>query len=204
MVRCHNCGFLAIWNSVDLELLEAPEHFRREGSLANHNKTLLTCAPKCFIRKADLERELVTDTHLRHIYNLGEGIKRVIQQERSCDGFTTWHQGFHPKEHKEMLISEQMIKAQMRNANHSLYAAIATAIFTGISVVVGAYITNSSYHVGAEATIKAAQLQIEAQREISKQPQPINVTVQIPEIKQPKAEQSIPPKTTHGPRPQQP
>lgn len=204
MVRCHNCGFLSIWNSVDLVLLEAPEHFRKEGELANHHSSMNTCAPKCFLRKADLEREVVADPELEHLFNLRDGIKRVIQQERSCDGFTIWLQGFHPKEHREMLLNQQMIAAQMRHANYGLAVACITAFLTGISVIVGAYITNNSAHLDAEATIRAAQMQIEAQREISKQPQPINITVQIPDTKQPKEEHSTPPKTTHDPKPPQP
>lgn len=204
MVRCHNCGLLAIWNSVDLVLLEAPEHFRREGELVNHHNSMNTCAPKCFIRKADLENEVLTDHELKHLFNLSDGIKRVIQQERSCDGFTPWLQGFHPKEHTEMLLNQETLERQRRSANRSLMVATLAAVGTVIGVVVGAFINNNSAHLGAEATIKAAQMQIEAQMERSRQAQPINVTIQMPEIKQPIAAQPIPPKITHGQKPPQP
>jgi hypothetical protein len=195
---------MAIWNSVDLVLLEAPEHFRKEGELANHHNSINTCAPKCLIRKADLEREVVEDPELPHLFNLRDGIKRVIQQERSRDGFTPWHQGFHPKEHKEMLLNQEALERERRHANRSLMVATLAVVGTVVGTLAGAFINNNSAHIGADATIKAAQMQIEAQKEMSRQPQPINVTVQIPEIKQPTAEKPIPPKTTHGQKPPPP
>jgi hypothetical protein len=195
---------MAIWNSMDLRLLEAPEEFRREGQLQNHHNSMNTCAPTCFIRKADLANEVMTDPELTPIISLQNGIRQVIQRERTCNGFTPWMQGFHPKEHREMLLNKEMIDAQMRHANYGLAVACVTAFLTAVSVIVGAYITNNSAHLDAEATIKAAQMQIEAQRELGRQAQPIIVTVQIPEIKQPTAEQPIPPKTTHGLKPPQP
>jgi len=96
---------------------------------------------------------------------------------------TPWIQGLNPKEHWEMLMHREMLETQRRHANRSLWTAIAAVAFAVIGVVVGAYITNSSAHLGAEATITAAKMQIEAQREISKQTQPINVTVNIPDLK---------------------
>jgi hypothetical protein len=35
---------------------------------------------------------------------------RVIQAERPCDAFTQWHQGFSPKEHSEMQLTEELRK----------------------------------------------------------------------------------------------
>lgn len=189
-----------MWDSINLSLFEAPEHYRREGELLNHQNSMSTCAPKCFIRKADLEKDVLTDGELRHLFNLKNGIKHVIQQERSCDGYTPWLQGFHPKEHKEMLMNKEMLEAQRRHANISLMVATLAAVATVIGTVVGAYINSTAAHLGAEATITAAKMQIESQKEIGRQAQPINVTVQMPEIKQPIADRTVPPKTTHDPK----
>lgn len=181
--RCHNCGFLAVWRTKDQELEEAPEFYRKNGELEVLGADRTT-APKCFIRKADLQKEVLSDPD--SILTYGEAVKKCIQKDRACEAFTLWRQGFTPKEHRQMLLTEEMLREQRRHANHSLGAAIATAAFTGLSVIVGAVIAHYSAQTGANATIEAAKMQIEAQRELAKQekpPQPINITVQMPEAK---------------------
>lgn len=40
--------------------------------------------------------------------------KRVVQQERDCESFTPWQQGFTPKEHREMLDQQVLREWQAK------------------------------------------------------------------------------------------
>lgn len=93
-----------------------------------------------------------------------------------------------------MLLNEQMVEAERRNAQHSLYAAIATAIFSGLAVLVGSVVAYWSADLTAKATIEGVRIQIESDREIAKQEAskpspPINVTVQLSEVKEAKKQE---------------
>lgn len=196
MAKCSRCGLLALWDIRNNEFLEATEYFRANGHLENLPQNEHAYQAKCFVRKANLVLEVAIDPE--HIFGYAKIELNAITKDRICNAETPWIQGFHPKEHKEMLVNEQILERQRRHANHSLWIAIVAAIVTAISGLVGAYIARNSAHVGAEATLNAARMQIEAQKEVAKQAQQINITVQNPDTKQPTSKQSTPPRTTHG------
>ena len=103
-----------------------------------------------------------------------------------------------------MQLNQEAVDRERRHANRSLMVATFAAISTAVGALMGAYINSNSAKLGAEATITAAKLQIEAQKEISKQAQPINVTVQMSEAKQSTSKQSLPLATKRAPIPPQP
>ncbi|MGC3975611.1 MAG: hypothetical protein QM771_14695 [Nitrospira sp.] len=71
---------------------------------------------------------------------------------------------------------------QNRRHNFNLYIAIFAVAVSVAGVAIGAYYNMESAKIQAEAQIRAAQMQIDAQKELSHQPAPpINVTVQIPQ-----------------------
>ena len=70
-----------------------------------------TYLPKilCFVRSPaqDYSKEM---GELKMTYT--QNFLHVIQQDRTCDQFTPWKQGFTPKEHAEMLQESDRLKWQ--------------------------------------------------------------------------------------------
>lgn len=185
MAQCSKCGFLSIWLSDKRSFEEAYQDFR-SGRHFKDNYSFNTTIPACFVQKANLAYEYDTDESISTVSRFGDKVRTILEKPRNCDGYTPWMQGFHPKEHKEMLLNEQIVEAQRKNAQHSLHAAIATALFTGLAVVAGSIVTYWSADLTAKATLEAVKMQIESDREIakleiSKPSPPINVVVQIPD-----------------------
>lgn len=100
-VKCANCGFLAMRNIASRALLDAEQATRIDGSLTGMgNNFIYEEYPVCFVLALDFIKEIGPSPgrDSRH---------PVIQQDRDCKKFTKWHQGFTPKEHKEMIDSER-------------------------------------------------------------------------------------------------
>ncbi len=124
MVKCTECGYLAIRNKHNYKLEEAVEEYRQKGILPmlydeiGHNQHHIhDIRPFCFVQSYDLGNEV----HLE-FGNLEGSISKdelgcvmaVVQKsERDCDKkglFTGWKPGFTPKEHREMLDRQWMIE----------------------------------------------------------------------------------------------
>jgi len=109
MVRCADCGFLAVQNYTTRALEEVELGIREEGSnpdmlssmlqrAAGHEplaRTMYKMPPVCFVRAADIRGECnkVSGT-MPHM------VKSVIWQERKCTSFVQWLPGCSPKEHQ--------------------------------------------------------------------------------------------------------
>ena len=116
MKKCTDCGYLAVRNVDSRELEEAEEVFREKGTgpmakvyegnpHLRHEKQ-----PLCFARVHSF-----SDDFKKAIKeNIPEDgrVKQIIQKERQCDKSTDWQQGFTPKEHREMLDREWMIRQE--------------------------------------------------------------------------------------------
>jgi hypothetical protein len=86
--------------------------------------------PLCLARAWDLPSEIKGDIAR---YDEGKCV-RVLQKERLCESFTKWHQGFSPKEHREMMDREEWRKWQA-SQNWKL------VIVAGVFALLGAAIT---------------------------------------------------------------
>lgn len=111
MVKCAECGFLAARNITTRELEEAEETFREKGitpligQLQGRPMARHESLPLCFARAYNLLDEFkefagkdnpdYTSVHF------------VIYEERECEAFTEWQQGFTPREHKDMLDQQK-------------------------------------------------------------------------------------------------
>ncbi len=96
-VKCEECGFLCIREGG--HLMEADAEYRKivtGGGLESR------AAPLCFARAFPLAQEYEEALRVKKypVWALGE----VLRKERPCLSFTPWHQGFTPKEHREMLF----------------------------------------------------------------------------------------------------
>ena len=127
MVKCSECGFLALRNIETGDLDEAEEEFRTHGwrreysrshpaqitGTSFHREEELTryvheVLPICFARRCDFwavcteAAQAATSESTR-----SENIRLVINTERKCRSFVKWQQGFIPKEHREMIDWER-------------------------------------------------------------------------------------------------
>lgn len=126
MVKCAKCGFLCYRNLEDRALVEAEANFRETGKVPQPDRPTeydigipssfvagggFGDIPICFARAADLDSETKLDkTNQSSIGQHSEGaVLRAITKERECAHFTTWYQGFTPKEHREMLDRDNML-----------------------------------------------------------------------------------------------
>lgn len=168
-VKCVECAFLTIWHdtiTAGIQLWEAHDHYRKTGELANQVNSTHTCDPLCLVGEADLRIERAnTFREIRTVndqFNFNDSILAVIQTERECNGFTSWLQGFSPKEHRERLLQEEQREAERRHAERNFRVALGAVGVSVLGVLVGAGITYYSAALQAEATDRSTQKQIEA------------------------------------------
>ncbi len=116
MVKCSDCGYLAMRNRHTWNLDEAGRQYRDSGALpviyddqGRNQHEIHEQQPICFARVYDLKAEYVKETNDR---NNTLSALNVIQKDRDCTEYTDWQQGFTPKEHREMLDREKMLKWQ--------------------------------------------------------------------------------------------
>jgi len=104
MVKCIDCGFLAVRDLRSRQLVEMEQGYRIKGEspqvidFSPHFN--IYDAPRCFVRAYDLREEIKKDTRR---CSSQEKILPVINSDRDCKLFTEWQQGFTAKEHREML-----------------------------------------------------------------------------------------------------
>lgn len=108
MVRCADCGLLAVRNP-NTFMLEEMDEWSRERGRTNYpardpsDQVSVMMAPAaiplCSVMAYDLLKEIKDQGRLPNATSLA-----VIQKDRDCRQFSTWHRGFLPKEHKQMLL----------------------------------------------------------------------------------------------------
>lgn len=98
MVRCADCGFLALRRRESQQLLGAEMPYREHGVLPEavdaDFQDEFESTPYCFVMAQPIHKER-------------EDRKGIIQRDRSCDSWVQWQQGFSPKEHREMLEEQR-------------------------------------------------------------------------------------------------
>jgi len=121
--KCTDCGLLAARNSQTRELEEMQEDYRFTGkapmwSVEVPRRVTGIVAdwvgkeglsdPLCFIRAWNLSSEFKAEG----TGTSAEKCLRILGKERECSSFIEWQQGFTPKEHREMMNRERMLKWQ--------------------------------------------------------------------------------------------
>ena len=105
MVKCAECGFLAVRHRETRDLREAEGSYRDTGEIPrdlNRPKHLYEEVPLCFERLRIFDPQQCASV---------AGRQEELQGEIGpCVGFTEWHHGFTPKEHREMLDRERIVK----------------------------------------------------------------------------------------------
>jgi hypothetical protein len=147
MVKCTDCGFLAARNLDTRNLDEVEGEFRRSGNpptqiiagkeigYYRHKRY-----PICFVQEYDL-----LDSFERIGGEESTRFLVVIGEDRQCELFTEWLQGFTPKEHREMLDRERRDKfeSDIRKGDKRWHIAeiILIVLLSGLFTLLGAFIS---------------------------------------------------------------
>jgi len=131
MVRCADCGFLALRHNPSRALVETEEYFRKEGHPHATQEAVFgrLALPLCFARRADLPEEIESiepETTLNACKVLA-----VIKKDRRCrGGFINWRPESTPKDHREV---------QDRKREHlwRIIEAVALVIVGGVVALFG-------------------------------------------------------------------
>lgn len=102
MVKCAECGYLAVRHLETRDLREAEGDYRDTGEIPrdlNRPKHLYEEVPLCFERLRTFDPQQCTSAAARQ-----EALQREIGP---CVGFTKWDHGFTPKEHREAADREK-------------------------------------------------------------------------------------------------
>ena len=109
MVKCADCGFLALRDRKTWALLPADPGYRRNAVPSDNS---LHPIPVCFAMARDLQVDIEEFEPGKTL--TPAKILRVTQMERECSDFKKWRLGSTPKEHQEMLDRERMMDREDR------------------------------------------------------------------------------------------
>ena len=105
--RCVDCGYLAVRDFKSRELVEVESGMRETGVQPHvplYDHKIYEPPPLCSAGVHNIHRELGSDQ--------ADNFLRVILTARTCDQFTTWRQGYSPREHRDMDILEKQKEDQ--------------------------------------------------------------------------------------------
>ena len=118
--KCVDCGYLAVRDLDTRQLEEAERGETGNVVFPNVRKVAYGGAmspkydlPICFARASNLQSEYGVRPSDAELYRIWQAnIQKVLIQERDCSDFTDWITGFTPREHREMIDRENMLKWQ--------------------------------------------------------------------------------------------
>jgi hypothetical protein len=148
MSRCADCGYLTVRNRVDNSLGEAAIDYREKGAVAMgiddkgmNLHSLQERLPLCFARQSYLEN---ATSNIKPRDNPVQEVVAIIQRDIQCAEFTTWRQGFTPKEHREMIDRQFMMKMEEEHRKNDRkwhwIELVAIILGTGLFTLLGAWI----------------------------------------------------------------
>ena len=129
MVKCSECGFLAIRRQEDGRIIDADATYRTEGFQAYQRDTTFP-TPNCYIREQPIHLEpfegagtavklageapgLIYLGNKEGVDVTDQFVLSIIHKERICSGFTRWRgEGITPKEHREMQDRDNVLRWQ--------------------------------------------------------------------------------------------
>jgi hypothetical protein len=142
MVKCSECGFLAVRNRFTRTLDEAEQSYRDTarvayvprirpyepnpfGPLGVSTEELHERWPICFENVVSLpllckekaksrDPSRTDENYNRRWIIQDEDIQEVLSEERCCSHWTEWRQGSTPKEHREMIDRQRLLEFQTK------------------------------------------------------------------------------------------
>lgn len=122
-VKCAECGFLVVLRQEDGEPIPANRTYRKEG-LQAFQRDMVFVEPHCFVGAQQIQAErmgvegkgYIKLSEAGGLVDAGEHtealVLSVIQKKRICSSYTPWQQGFTPKEHRELVARELLMKRE--------------------------------------------------------------------------------------------
>jgi hypothetical protein len=174
MVKCAECGFLATRRLWSHELVEAAAPYRDEGQQPTdpQNRNFYSCelVPVCAVQRRNFVERLLRQGRTTQIGQdelTREEVRAALLEEYDCAQWTVWHQGFTPKEHREMLDRQSMHRQQVSNSRWNLAVAVGAVIVALAGTGIGAKFNADAAHIQADAQIRSAEMQIQAMSELA-------------------------------------
>ena len=138
MVKCSECGFLAVRTRTSRELREAEGEYRKRGlriAISEH-------IPICFAQVRDFREEIIKEKGASNLDSVD--VIPFVSQEIYCNSFTKWKQGFTPKEHREMLDREEwrdwQEKQRKWDKQWHIIELVVLVVMAGLFTLLGAFI----------------------------------------------------------------
>ena len=113
MVRCYDCGLLAAPYRSEGTLEEVPKFSRDSGSPTRTSRGFPVCLALAFDLPQEYEHRSVSRAGTSAGITPADVVP-VLHRERECDDFTTWRQGFSPKDHIEAMDREKLQERMRR------------------------------------------------------------------------------------------
>ena len=176
MVKCADCGFLAqhiYRGNIPMGFIDVEEAPRETGLFPSRGFSFRFIPlgqpdmepekmdgdkfPTCFSRVFQLGQEVkACHSEMQEAEkdaSFTNAVKEVMHKDRICKQFVKWERGFTPKEHREMLDRDRLLKwqAEREEADRKWHSyeehrniitnAVLAGIFTFIGAGIGALIT---------------------------------------------------------------
>lgn len=113
LIKCSDCGFLAIRHRFNRLLREAEDTFRQSAQLPPVGEGMeYEPQPLCSKGAFDIRKEIKGDSK--------DDTLEAINRGRRCEAFTDWRPGYSPREHQQMLDEKwkrEQEAAQRREMN---------------------------------------------------------------------------------------
>jgi hypothetical protein len=149
MAKCSECGFLTLRDKANGLLVEVIDDYRVSGKIPSYIRAFEGQHnwPICFVMAYDLFPEVQQAANKQFFEKADDWspyVLEVITKERICPrtknvfGFVKYHQGFTPKEHKEMMDRELRMKAERR---WRIVEIILILVLSGLFTLLGAVIS---------------------------------------------------------------
>ncbi len=143
MVKCADCGFLAVRHHSERYLAEVEGNIREGGEWPVQRGggiPIYERRPLCFAMSEQIGVPKDDYSPL--------DFKEHIHEKKDCKEFTEWQQGFTPKEHREMLDRQEFRDWQEKQSKSDrLWRIIESIVFilvAGGFTVLGALIAKGS------------------------------------------------------------
>jgi hypothetical protein len=163
--RCNTCGFLAVRLWRETGLYEATQEYREHG-MDDDGPGTQPRSSLCFMQAARLDLEVQAHNKATFGPDMGIGalsIVAVIQKpDRNCSKWRAWVLGFSPKEHREMMDRERMLKWQRSDTIRNWCFRFAELALVAAGIAITAYFVVKAAYIEADATRDSARIQFEA------------------------------------------
>jgi hypothetical protein len=158
--RCAECGFFCVQDIGDGTFTEADSLLRKNGRIGIRLFPVgASGVEQTVIQNVSNAKQATCFERAENFDGLnGEALLVKTANERECQRFFAWKQGFSPKEHREMQLSEQISRREeLREAQmmrwqerrdrvmifSTIFAAVANGIIAGAFVLAVYFMSNS-------------------------------------------------------------